>query len=46
MNVKGILIEGRDGHEYLVGFGHDENRWPDRTASPQPPRCRRGVPPL
>ena len=22
MNVKGILIEGLDGKEYLVGFGH------------------------
>ncbi|HEY7138580.1 MAG TPA: hypothetical protein VIE44_00610 [Methylomirabilota bacterium] len=21
MHVKGILVEGRDGHEYLLGFG-------------------------
>jgi hypothetical protein len=25
MNVKGILIEGRDGKEYLVGCGHLEH---------------------
>jgi len=34
--VKGILIEGNDGHEYLLGFGrsHQANwpyGWSDRT---------------
>jgi hypothetical protein len=39
MNVKGILIEGRDGHEYLVGFGHDET---GRLVGP-PHLSRRGA---
>jgi hypothetical protein len=24
-NVKGILVEGNDGHEYLLGFGSDNS---------------------
>ena len=40
--VKGILIEGRDGHEYLLGFGLTEQtksptlsrRQPDGTFEP------------
>ena len=39
MNVKGILIEGRDGKEYLVGFGHGED---GRLVGP-PRLSRRGA---
>jgi hypothetical protein len=28
MKVKGILIEGNDGHEYLLGFSPDEQPKP------------------
>jgi hypothetical protein len=38
MNVKGILIEGRDGQEYLLGF---ERQPPDQMAGP-PTLSRRG----
>jgi len=38
MNVKGILIEGRDGYEYLLGFRHEPN---GRLAGP-PTLSRRG----
>jgi hypothetical protein len=31
MNVKGILIEGRDGQEYLLGF---ERQSPEMTGPP------------
>ena len=39
MNVKGILIEGRDGKEYLVGFGHEDT---GRLVGP-PRLSRRGA---
>ena len=38
MNVKGILIEGRDGREYLLGF---ECQPPDQMTGP-PTLRRRG----
>lgn len=38
MNVKGILIEGRDGQEYLLGF---EGQPPDQMTGP-PTLSRRG----
>jgi hypothetical protein len=38
MHVKGILIEGRDGQEYLLGFRRDPN---DRLSGP-PTLSRRG----
>jgi hypothetical protein len=37
MNIKGILIEGRDGQEYLLGFG----RQPAGQLSGPPPLSRR-----
>ena len=38
MNVKGILVEGRDGHEYLLGFA----RRPTGELSGPPTLSRRG----
>ncbi|HWC01699.1 MAG TPA: hypothetical protein VHF87_02915 [Methylomirabilota bacterium] len=38
MNVKGILIEGRDGQEYLLGFG----RQPTGQLTGPPTLSRRG----
>jgi hypothetical protein len=38
MNVKGVLIEGRDGQEYLLGF---ERQPPDQMTGP-PTLSRRG----
>ena len=38
MNVKGILIEGRDGQEYLLGFG----RQPTGQMMGPPTLSRRG----
>jgi hypothetical protein len=38
MNVKGILIEGRDGREYLLGFG----RRPTGQMAGPPTLSRRG----
>ena len=38
MNVKGILIEGRDGQEYLLGF----DRLPRGQAAGPPTLSRRG----
>jgi len=38
MNVKGILIEGRDGQEYLLGFG----RQPSGQLTGPPTLSRRG----
>jgi hypothetical protein len=38
MHVKGILVEGKDGQEYLLGFG----RQPTGTLSGPPTLSRRG----